>query len=45
MQIIAHRGFWELEKEQNTTLAFQKSFENGFGIETDFRDFTLVKWS
>ena len=39
LEIIAHRGFWELEKEKNTLLAFEKAFENNFGIETDLRDF------
>ncbi|MBE8233542.1 MAG: hypothetical protein HAW67_07365, partial [Endozoicomonadaceae bacterium] len=36
--IIAHRGFWYEESEQNTAVAFQRALSNGFGIETDLRD-------
>ncbi len=39
MQIISHRGFWLRESEKNTKQAFLKSFESGFGTETDLRDF------
>lgn len=39
MKIIAHRGFWQKEVEQNTPAAFQRAFENGFGVETDIRDY------
>lgn len=38
MEIIAHRGFWKVESEKNTRIAFERAFENGFGIETDLRD-------
>ena len=38
MQIIAHRGFWLDPSEKNTSIAFARALENGFGIETDFRD-------
>lgn len=38
MQIIAHRGYWLNETEKNTQTAFERAFENGFGIETDIRD-------
>jgi hypothetical protein len=38
MQIIAHRGFWKTCEEKNSQLAFERAFENGFGVETDFRD-------
>lgn len=38
MEVIAHRGFWVEESEKNTKIAFQRAVENGFGIETDFRD-------
>ena len=38
MDIIAHRGFWLSPGEKNTPLAFSRAFENGFGVETDFRD-------
>lgn len=39
MEIISHRGLWESEEEKNTVIAFQNSFKNGFGTETDFRDY------
>ncbi len=37
-RIIAHRGFWHKECEKNTSIAFKRALENGFGIESDFRD-------
>lgn len=37
--IIAHRGFWKVESEKNTMLALTRAVENGFGFETDFRDY------
>jgi hypothetical protein len=39
IQIIAHRGYWLKPSEKNTFMSFSKAFENGFGIETDLRDF------
>jgi hypothetical protein len=39
IQIIAHRGYWLKSCEKNTLISFKRAFENGFGIETDFRDF------
>ena len=36
--IIAHRGYWLDPTEKNTSTAFTRALENGFGIETDFRD-------
>lgn len=39
MEIISHRGFWLSNGEKNTNLAFQRSFQNHFGTETDIRDF------
>jgi glycerophosphoryl diester phosphodiesterase len=39
MKIIAHRGLWYKAEEKNTTAAFERALQNGFGIETDFRDF------
>jgi glycerophosphoryl diester phosphodiesterase len=39
MKIISHRGLWSSKPYQNTIQAFQQSFNNGFGIETDIRDF------
>ena len=38
MHIIAHRGFWTESFQKNTGAAFRRALENGFGIETDFRD-------
>jgi hypothetical protein len=35
---IAHRGIWTRPDEQNTELALRRSFEAGFGVETDLRD-------
>lgn len=39
MKILAHRGLWYHESERNTTVAFQRALEGGFGIETDLRDY------
>lgn len=46
MQIIAHRGFWcdsTLQIAQNLTpnslKSFECAFQNGFGIESDLRDY------
>ncbi|ODV27246.1 MAG: phosphodiesterase [Rhodanobacter sp. SCN 68-63] len=38
MVIISHRGFWRSADEKNTREAFQRSFDSGFGTETDVRD-------
>jgi len=39
LKIIAHRGFWRKTEEKNTQQAFARAMNDGFGIETDFRDF------
>lgn len=39
MIILSHRGLWNKSSEQNTLEAFNLSFENGFGVETDLRDY------
>ena len=39
MLIIAHRGYWVSEDERNTEIAFRRALSNGYGIETDVRDF------
>ncbi len=39
MEIISHRGYWKIKEEKNSNLAFQRSFQNHFGTETDLRDF------
>jgi glycerophosphoryl diester phosphodiesterase len=38
MKIMSHRGYWRGEDEKNTTTAFSRSFDLGFGTETDVRD-------
>ncbi len=38
MQVISHRGYWKTAAEKNTATAFARSFEMGFGTETDVRD-------
>lgn len=38
MQIISHRGYWRSREEKNSRLAFSRSFDLGFGTETDIRD-------
>ena len=40
MQILSHRGFWQSPEEMNSVDAFERSFDQGFGTETDIRDFT-----
>jgi hypothetical protein len=39
MEIISHRGYWKHDSEKNTVIAFERSFDMGFGTEADFRDF------
>lgn len=39
MKILSHRGIWNKKEEKNTESAFINSFLQGFGIETDIRDF------
>lgn len=39
MIILSHRGFWEHTHQKNTKEAFERSFQCGFGIETDIRDY------
>lgn len=38
MKILSHRGYWKKPEEKNTQLAFNRSFDSGFGTETDIRD-------
>lgn len=44
MKVISHRGYWKEPSEKNTEVAFRRSFDLGFGTETDVRDLagTLV---
>ena len=39
MIILSHRGYWRDPKEKNTLEALKVSLENGFGFESDLRDF------
>lgn len=36
--IIAHRGFWNKVSDQNTSLAIENAFHEGFSVETDIRE-------
>jgi hypothetical protein len=38
VKIISHRGAWLEASEKNTEIAFRRSFDRGFGVETDVRD-------
>jgi glycerophosphoryl diester phosphodiesterase len=38
MIILSHRGYWKTQAEKNTVTAFERSFDLGFGTETDVRD-------
>lgn len=38
MEIISHRGYWLELHERNQPDAFRRSFDLGFGTETDIRD-------
>jgi glycerophosphoryl diester phosphodiesterase len=38
MIILSHRGYWRNPEEKNSDRAFIRSFQLGFGTETDIRD-------
>lgn len=38
MIVLSHRGYWEEANEKNREVAFRRSFDLGFGTETDIRD-------
>lgn len=38
MTVLSHRGYWKEFDERNKDVAFRRSFEMGFGTETDIRD-------
>lgn len=38
MKIISHRGYWLESEEKNSLIAFERSLNLFFGIETDIRD-------
>jgi len=39
MELLSHRGFWKTADQKNTKEANELSFKNGWGIETDIRDY------
>jgi hypothetical protein len=39
MIILAHRGYWEDISEKNSESSIKKAFDEGYGIESDVRDF------
>lgn len=39
MEVISHRGYWKSKNDKNSITAFRRSFELGFGTETDVRDY------
>jgi hypothetical protein len=38
MLFLSHRGYWDNDHPKNSIKAFERSFDLGFGTETDFRD-------
>lgn len=38
MEVLSHRGYWKTPQEKNQRVAFERSFDLGFGTETDVRD-------
>ena len=38
MKVLSHRGYWKEASEKNLETAFRRSFDLGFGTETDVRD-------
>lgn len=38
MILLSHRGYWKDITEKNEPIAFERSFDLGFGTETDVRD-------
>lgn len=39
MEILSHRGYWKNEDEKNTLESLKKSLAEGFGFESDVRDY------
>ena len=39
MRIIAHRGFWRTPEEKNSINSILEAIKNGYGFETDLRDY------
>jgi len=38
LEVLSHRGYWKSITEKNSESAFRRSFQLGFGTETDVRD-------
>lgn len=38
MIVLSHRGYWRAPVEKNSAVAFHRSYDLGFGTETDVRD-------
>lgn len=38
MIVLSHRGYWRAPAEKNRDVAFRRSYDLGFGTETDIRD-------
>jgi glycerophosphoryl diester phosphodiesterase len=39
MIVLSHRGYWRQPDEKNAKVAFERTLRQGFGTETDVRDF------
>jgi glycerophosphoryl diester phosphodiesterase len=39
MIVLSHRGYWKYKDEKNLSISFKRSFNLGFGTETDIRDY------
>ncbi|MDC0985834.1 hypothetical protein OAS67_00835 [Alphaproteobacteria bacterium] len=39
IEILGHRGVWKNNEDKNSMSALCRALDNGFGIETDIRDF------
>ncbi len=39
MNIIAHRGVWKSSHQKNSETAFKQAIDEGYGIETDVREY------
>ena len=39
MKILSHRGLWNSPEEKNSLAALTRAVENGFGFESDVRDY------
>ncbi|MCI8649341.1 MAG: hypothetical protein HFG20_04410 [Anaerotruncus sp.] len=39
MQLLAHRGYWRTPEQKNTLQALGHALKNGYGFESDLRDY------